>query len=216
MKKESLFIIGSIMAAAAVIFFLIMPAFDELSLNNGNIGGQQERIARINAFGEKIKNLSQEYEKNPEAGDKLLTALPKEKELAELLIGLEGLATGNGLIMESVDFTQIQAQQDISIPVQTDEQGQAIVPQAPATIPAGAPDVAQMAPGQTVPTAETYKTLLVKLRLSGNYDVFKAYLKAVEGNERLMDVVVFTAASAQSGAGENLLSFSVDLYVYYQ
>ncbi|MFH0852122.1 MAG: type 4a pilus biogenesis protein PilO [bacterium] len=213
MRKDSLIIISSIMAAAAIIFFLIMPAFDELSLNKDNITGQQERIARIEAFGEKIKTLNREYDKNPEAGDKLLTVLPKEKELAKLLIGLESLATGNGLTMESVDFMQIQTQQNISMPAQT---GEPIMPQAPDAVPVVASDATQMMPAQTVPSAEIYKTLLVKLRLSGNYDAFKTYLKAVEGNERVMDVMVFTFANAQSGAEQNALSFSVDLYVYYQ
>lgn len=63
-----------------------------------------------------------------------------------------------------------------------------------------------------------YKTLDVSLDLLGSYKAFKSFIKAVEENIRLMDIVSSDFAGEGEGGtvASNILSFNVKLKTYYQ
>ena len=205
MTKERLIIIGSLSALALAVAFLIMPALDSLNADRQFVAEQKSTLEQITSFNQKIEEMNRQYK--AEELERLLSILPKEEELPSLLIQLEALATGNGLIMESVDFSEI-AQTSETAPPRPSPELQNVFPQSQET----SGKSASLNP-QEVQSA-LYKILAVRLKLSGGYGAFKNYLQAVEKNLRLMDVSSLDL-NTSSGTAQNF-AFSVNLQVYYQ
>jgi len=205
MSKENLIIIGSLCALALAVVFLIMPAFDSLSANGQIIAEKKSTLEQTSSFNQKIEEMNRQYK--AEELERLLSVLPKEEELPSLLIQLEALATSNGLIMESVDFSEITQTSEVT-PPQPSPELQNVFPKS------------QEASGESVSLnpqeiqSAPYKILAVRLKLNGGYGAFKNYLQAVEKNLRLMDVTSLDLNSS-SGTAQNF-AFSVNLQVYYQ
>jgi len=204
MKRDTLIIVGSLMAAALIAFFLIWPEVDAMGAKKEDLVNKDTQIADLKAFAEKIKTLNDKYNMNPDELEKFLSVLPKEEEVPKLLIQLESLATENGLIMGSVDFRQVE-NKIVAAPVTAEDAGMFSGSQGSGS------GAAAPLPLPTAPPA-TYKTLAVSLKLSGGYDAFKSYLVAVEKNVRLMDVTSLGLGGGEQGN----YSFSVSLNVYYQ
>jgi Tfp pilus assembly protein PilO len=194
-SKENLVIISSLGALVLVVLLLIMPAFDSVNINRQIISERQSALEQAKLFNEKISELNNQYKS--EELENLLSVLPKQEELSDLLIQLERLATDNGLIMESVDFSKIEQSSQVQEPQSTDQSGEGVATEN----------------GQEV-QVQPYKILLVSLKLNGAYDAFKNYLQAVEKNKRIMDVTSLSL-NTSSGIAQNFF-FSVNLQVYYQ
>jgi len=197
MSKEKFIILGTLSALALFVVFVIMPSWDVLNVDRVTLSYRQSALEQAKSLNQKIEELNSQY--TNEELESVLSVLPKQEELSALLIQLERLATGNGLIMESVNFSKI-------------EQPPAAQESQPAPESENVtPDVGQITL-QENPTTP-YKVLLVSLKLSGGYDAFKSYLQAVEKNLRLMDVTSLSLSSA--GTSQNFF-FTVNLRVYYQ
>jgi len=214
MKNDTSIMIISVLAVMMIVFLLIMPAFDTLSLDEQSNADSKVRVESLGLSNTKMEELIRQYNSNPEDMEQIFSILPKQQELSGLLIQLESLAAASGLVMESVDFKEIKksvSPSDIQMPAVTGE-----------SVPGGANTGMAMpaAPGGTleqIEPVEPYKTLAVKLKLSGGYGTFKNYLQAVEKNQRLMDVVSLSVSSLQSGVEQGAnFSYTVDLRVYYQ
>jgi Tfp pilus assembly protein PilO len=197
LSKESLAVISSLGALALVTIFFIMPTFDSVNIDRQIASDKLVALEEAKLFNQRIAELNSQYKS--EELEKLLSVLPKEEELSALLIQLEGLATSNGLIMESVDFSKIGEESDAQEPQPTLESEEIGVEN-----------------GLAVQTTkiQPYKILLVSLKLNGDYNAFKNYLQAVEKNLRLMDVVSMSLGG-NSIIAQNF-SFSINLQVYYQ
>jgi Tfp pilus assembly protein PilO len=197
-SKENLVILCSLGALALIVVFLVMPSFDEFNLDRQIIVEKQASLEQAKIYNQQITDKNNQF-KNEQLQE-LLSVLPKQEELSALLIQLEGLATGNGLIMESVDFSKIEQQPQAEAPgtdTGTDMSGtdSGLITAGPAPAP-------------------PYKILLVTMKLNGAYDAFKNYLEAVEKNKRIMDV---TSLVLDNSSGlTQYFSFTVNLHVYYQ
>lgn len=212
MKKENLIIIGSLLAAGLIVFLLILPAWDSLSNTRSGLSQQEDRLMEIQEVATKIKQLDEEYQGNIEDLQKLVAFLPNKEELPSLLVQLESLASANGLIMESVDFTEVSKQKATA--------GQSKISSESGEIASTKTKNEQLAQEEVTPevvAAEPYKILSVNLQLIGGYNSFKNYLRAVEKNLRLMDVVSFNF-STQAGQTtvQTIFSFRININVYYQ
>lgn len=199
MSKENLVIIGSLCVLALVVLLLIMPAFDSISIVRQIVSEKQLSLEQAKLFNQQITDKNSRYKS--EELENLLSVLPKQEELSALLIQLEGLASGNGLIMESVDFSKIEQDTRAQEPQPADELQENVAPEN------GFVNLQEV-------QARPYKILLVSLKLNGAYGAFKNYLQAVEKNRRIMDVVSLSLSTG-SGAAQNLF-FTVNLRVYYQ
>jgi len=198
-SKENLVIIGSVCALVLVVLLLIMPAFDSMNIDRQIVSEKQSSLEQAKLFNQQIADKNSRYKS--EELENLLSVMPKQEELSALLIQLEGLATGNGLIMESVDFGKIEQDSQAQEPRLGDELQGGIAPENSQANSQGT----QIQP---------YKILLVSLKLNGAYGAFKNYLRAVEKNKRIMDVVSLSLNTG-SGIAQNFF-FSVNLRVYYQ
>jgi Tfp pilus assembly protein PilO len=207
MQKERLIVIGLLLALAAIAVFLIMPGIETLTATRQKLTNARAQLEQLKAYNEKIEKLNEKFNLNPEEIKNFLSILPKEQELAGLLIQLETLAAANELVMDSVNFKEI-AKKNVAVPAISDD-NQALVPEKSGV-------AGQSASFQASASAGGYKTLSVDLALSGGYQAFKNYLQSVEKNLRLMDVMSLDMAGGQSGGQKAVFSFSVNLNVYYQ
>jgi Tfp pilus assembly protein PilO len=196
-SKENLVILCTLGALALVAVFLVMPSFDSVNLDRQIIGEKQASLEQTKIYNQQIAEKNNQF-KNEQLQE-LLSILPKQEELSALLIQLEGLATGNGLIMESVDFSKIEQQPQAEAPsdTETDVSGTdtGLITAGPAPAP-------------------PYKILLVTMKLSGSYEAFKNYLESVEKNKRIMDVISLVLDNSSGLA--SYFFFTVNLHVYYQ
>ena len=202
MKKENLITIICALGFLVMAFLLVWPAFEDTVSQKKDLTVIIGQAEELKTYIEKVKNLEEQYNLNPEDYAEILAILPKEQEISELLKQLESLAMVNKLKMSSIDFKE------------------AVQKARPETKSSNivnlSPKLDANSAGVQSPTSqpqEAYKTMQVSLRLEGFYADFKNYLKAIEGNGRLMDVTFLNLLIVQTDSPS---SFSVSLYVYYQ
>lgn len=196
MKKDLITIIFSLLALVLIVFLLIFPTFDSLDISRAGLAFEKNRFAEAETRNQELKALDKKFRDNPNELEKLMKALPKESELAGLMINLENLATASGLIMGSIDFDNIDKKTSTK-------------PSRPGE---GGLDQNTSVTGQNQPAV--YKIMAVRLALRGGYNNFKSYLAAIEKNSRLMDVTSFNFSRGSQEADLN--SFRLELDVYYQ
>lgn len=152
---------------------------------------------------EELDALAQNYQKllatinSVSAADieRVRQALPQNQEGARLLTTLETLANKHGLALKQVDISVTFAQG-----------------QSPAVAPGRSvprPNTANPAPN---PTASGARELPITLAVNGSYEAFKAFLRDLESNLRIIDVqsIVFTAAN------QDALDITLKIQTYYQ
>ncbi len=207
MKKDNIIIILSLLALILIVFLLVLPAFDALNMASASLSFEEEQFAQIQAQSQKLSALEKKYKDNPGELEKLKLAVPEEEDLSGLLINLENLAAANNLVMGSVNFKAAEKKLSIAPPqigdtgiLPGENQGLADAPSA----------------GSVQPMIQTYKITAVTIDLAGGYNSFKDYLKGVEGNERLMDVISFNYSRGESSQGSDSYKFGLNLNVYYQ
>lgn len=207
MKKNIIVIILFLLAIVLAVSLLILPGLDALNASRESIAFEKDRLARVQAQRQKLDALDKKYRDNPNELEKLIAALPKGAEFADLLVNLEYMAAASNLVMSSVDFKVVE-KKTVARPPQMREDSGDILP-------------AEKEPGSAGLSAENqrsvspYKILAIILSLEGGYDNFKNYLKTIEGNERLMDVTRLNYG-AKGGQQAQTYSFGLELNVYYQ
>jgi Tfp pilus assembly protein PilO len=205
MQKELVTIIAAALCLIVIFFLLSVPAWDSFSAVKTEIDLKNQDLAETKDSLAKISELQEKYKNNQDEIEKLADILPKQQDLASLLVQAENLAVANGLVMNSINFTEIK---DTTPPSAMPEEplmknttgeeinGQAVLKQS---------------------TRSDYKILQLNMDLKGSYDSFKKYLKEVEKNMRLMDIISLNLSGAGGGGTENLSSsFNVSARVYYQ
>jgi len=112
-------------------------------------------------------------------------ALPQGARAAEFLTTLETLAKRNNIIMRQVDL-----------------------------IGESAPTPGQPRPGGTanLPRTGAYRELPMTLSVTGSYESFKFFLRDLEYNLRIIDVL----GVSFSGSGRNQFDFTIKGKTYYQ
>ncbi|OGZ35504.1 MAG: hypothetical protein A3A94_02625 [Candidatus Portnoybacteria bacterium RIFCSPLOWO2_01_FULL_43_11] len=184
-NKKIILIIGLFIAVFGATIFLVVPILKDLT--NIRIGIKEKRtelagiedlIVRVNEIKKQGRDIGKELEE-------VYLALPKEKDIPNLLVYFESLSTANGLILESIDFGEID-----------DETKR----------------------GDKKETEKLLKSREVELTVSGTYNAFKNYLRALEENIRSMNVnsIDFISRELITAADSDFLDFDLKVEVYYQ
>ena len=143
--------------------------------------------------------MKQVYDSRKSEMNRVFYVLPIEKDLPNLIVQFEALASENGLILEKINFIkQVTTKKAAAEDVEWGEKS----PTSTTTT-------------ETLEPQKDYKTLEVSLSLSGNYQSFQSFLEALELNIRLMDIksISFKTQKTEAGAG---FTFDINLQVYYQ
>jgi Tfp pilus assembly protein PilO len=189
MSKQLFVFIIIVIALVSVSYFLAWPAFVSVYASQKENAFWQEKIAETQNLKQKLGDLAGKYEIVKEDAERILAAVPKEEDLPALLVQLEALSSQNGLILNSIAFKQEDA-----------------------TLKKGQPSIDLKIVNPAVASAA--KKMGIHVALSGSPTAFRSFLKAVEDNLRIMDVETISFNSSSSFS-ESLVTFTVDLSVYY-
>ena len=194
----------AIIAVIAIGLWFIKPAYNEIKILIQEIETKQNTLDEKQKLVVDIKKLISQYEDVKGKVNKVFYVLPNEAEIPNILVQLEALASENGIIFESINFGEIQQSEQEKI---TFKEETSLSPEE------------QGKEQENSKVVDRRKSISVDVKLIGSYENFKNYLKSLENNIRIMDIISinFSGISGEE-KGENLNNFSylVKLKVYYQ
>ncbi len=108
MKKT---IIITILAATVIGIILLLdwPAYQRMNFLKTEVEKHHQFLKEKQELSIKVNQLKQSYEAQEENIKKLNYALPEGKDIPNLIVQLEALASENGLILEEINFGSKQA-----------------------------------------------------------------------------------------------------------
>lgn len=108
-------LLSSILTAASILIFflLVLPAFDETRMLRGSIKEREGILKETEEISGRIRDLNQEIESRRLEVEKLDRLLPREKELSEILSGIESIVSVSGLTLSEINLSEIPGQGEI-------------------------------------------------------------------------------------------------------
>lgn len=106
------FIISLICLGATIVVLigLVRPAWQALQDNRLAIKKLQSKLTLLEGLLNQTKKLEKEEAEIKEEGQKILLALPEEKDIPALLVQFETLASVHNLVLNSIDFQEVSPQ----------------------------------------------------------------------------------------------------------
>ena len=216
MKKETIILIGSLLATILIVFLLIIPAFETLSETISELDKQKNNLIVSQNNIKKVDELKKIYPDIKKSEGDFEIALPTETDINESKtklydlmnklvpssgLNLEGsVAVREGQVVNLVPNTVVGTD-DILPKLKT--QGNLLIN----------PNILPAAP------QESYRVISVSLSLKGTVDNFKKFLQIIENtrDHRIMDVTFFSFTNPPiQEAGTQIIPFSVNLNTYKQ
>lgn len=184
-NNKIIIIVSLFVVVIGAMIFLIVPALEDLINIKNEISPKRKELAGIEDLIIKTNEIKKQERDIRKELEEVYSALPKEKDIPNLLVYFESLSVANGLILESIDFGPMDEG------VKKEDRKQ---------------------------TEKTLKSREVKLTVSGTYNAFKNYLRALEQNIRSMNVssVDFISRQLFTDADSDFLEFDLEVEVYYQ
>lgn len=102
MRQSFIVTIGIIAAIAIVAIVLIPPLYEEVGLQRNSIQEKEEVILELEKLVQKTEEWRSELFQEEESIETLDLFLPDEKDLPNLIVSLESLSAGNGMILKSI------------------------------------------------------------------------------------------------------------------
>ncbi|MBI2003626.1 MAG: type 4a pilus biogenesis protein PilO [Parcubacteria group bacterium] len=105
----------SISAAASVLvfFLLVLPAYDKTRMLRDSIEERESILREAEDISARVGNLNREIEARKADIDKLDRLLPKEKQVPELLSGIESIVSGAGMTLSEMNLSDVPGQDQI-------------------------------------------------------------------------------------------------------
>lgn len=184
---KNIIILILILGFIAIVVFLDMPEIQGILDLRKNIKNEKEMFLEKQETLAKVEKLGEDYKADEENLKKVNYILPSNKDIPNLIVQLEALAFEGGLILENFDLSTTEEKAvSKAAEIRTQEEIQ----------------------------VKNYQTLVIDLKLIGDYSGLKSFLRAIEENIRLMDIESITL-SPQSE--ESLLfDFEIIIKTYYQ
>jgi Tfp pilus assembly protein PilO len=210
MKRLHLFII---LAAALLLvaWFLVWPAAQSVLMLRQEKSVWESKLKEAQQYKKTLADLEKKYKEWQDEESRILDAIPNKGDLPGLLVQLEAMASQNGLILNSLNFVYPQVE----------KLARAVVPDADTSGNKTDSDnsvISSVSASEQIPPSNV-NTLAVSMELVGDYVSLKNFLKAIENNLRLSDVM--TVLFSQQGRGGQSQTFesgklSIGLNVYYK
>lgn len=188
-----------LIALVAIVMFLDLPAYNKVGFLRDEIEKYEQFLEEKEELLVKVSQLKQIYESREEEINKVYYVLPSLADIPNLIVQFEALASENGLILGNLGFGKIEATKKTSQVIWSTVTGE-----------------------EETTSQDGYENLEISLSLTGSYQSFKSFLRALEYNIRLMDIKSINFSSIEEEGetmgviGIQTYTFSVDLEVYYQ
>jgi Tfp pilus assembly protein PilO len=193
MNKKIIVTLINLLVSVILVFVFINPLWASIKTLKTGIAKQEQEVKKVEELVAKIQKLKQAYQEIGGDIEKISLALPSEEDLPYLITQFESLASSNGLLLESVKFTNKETKKKSSRKAEQLDQSQEV--------------------------SSSFSRSSFEIRLNGSYEGLKGYLRALENNVRLMDVEVidFSAVKGKDVDLSNLgiFKFGLRMVVYF-
>lgn len=183
-----------ILVAIGIGFFYLKPLYKEIDSLRSQVADKREIVSLKQRSIEKVKELKANYNLIEEKKKKkVFYILPTAPEIPNLLVQLEALASENGMMFEDVTFTESELKNTTKRRSKEKESEK----------------------------KGGLKELTVDIKLNGRYEAFRNYLKALEQNIRIIDIVSIDFSSSKENGKESsetfgVFSYSIKMKAYQQ
>ena len=185
---KNIIILTLILGFIGIVIFLDIPGVQNTLRLREQIKEQKKLFSEKQDLLHKIEDLKKNYEEHQENLEKTDYILPVGGDVPNLIVQLEALALEGGLVLEDVSFSVYKEE----VETRTKE-----------------------VPEEKEKTSKDYQALLINLKLIGDYPAFKNFLKAVEKNIRLIDIISVNFSS-KSKEQSSLFEFNLSVKTYHQ
>lgn len=188
-------------------YWLVWPDYQKIDSNKAVISAKQNEVDLLQDNLKQMQNTVLRL-RDP-AVQKIGLAVPSGSSKFSLTLEMQALAANTGMVFKSLDMTEEKPAtgSGSNAQVSTGEEDlklQKINPTNAQPLSVGL----NSASGSASVSATAYKTLGLKINVSGNYETLKKFLSVLENEQRLIDVKSFNySSSAKSSSGS--LSASV-------
>jgi len=189
-KKNLIIIIVSLIIFIAVLIFFDLPSYNKTALLRSEIKKYQNSLKEKEELVLKVNELKEIYDSRRSAINKVYYVLPVKKDVPGLIVQFEALASENGLILESINFSEKEIKKSAAI-----KTGQGT---------------------SATESKQTYKSLIISSEVGGSYQSFKTFLKALEFNVRIMDIKSIDFSLEENEEKSWDFTFNLEIEVYYQ
>jgi Tfp pilus assembly protein PilO len=107
--KKNIIVLISVLIFVAILFLFDLPAYNKVALFRSEIKNYQNFLKEKEELLVKVNQLKQSYESRKDEIDKIYYVLPFEKDISNLIVQFEALASENGLVLESINFKESAA-----------------------------------------------------------------------------------------------------------
>ena len=200
MNKKNIISLISFIISLILIFVFVFPLFSSARAIYSDLTQKRQEIEKLKELSGKIGKIEQDYDSISEAVEKVLLALPEEKDLPQLLVQLEKIAVNNGLLLESIEFGEISKKEESDF-IRSIKDYETL--------------------NQSKKMLSTFPNSSVLLKVAGSYSAFKNYISALEKNVRSMDIYSIQFSFSESGmrslfSDSGIFEFNLGINVYYK
>jgi len=199
MNQKNIISLISFIVSLILIFVFVFPLFSSAREIYSDLNQKRQEIEKLKELSSKIGKIEQDYDSISEAIEKVLLALPEEKDLPQLLVQFEKIAVNNGLLLESIEFGEISKKEESDF-IRSIEDYETL--------------------NQSKKMLSTFPNSSVLLKVAGSYSAFKNYISALEKNVRSMDIysIQFSNDSKMRSlfSDSGIFEFDLGINVYYK
>jgi len=199
MNKKNIIAAISFIISLALMFVFIFPLFSSAKVMYLDLSQKRQEIEKLKELLDKVEKISQNYDSISEEVEKILLALPEEKDLPQLLVQFEKLALNNGLLLESIEFGEISKKEKKDFIRNIDDYNEL---------------------NESKKILFTFPNSFISLKIVGSYSAFTNYIDALEKNVRSMDIysIKFDSDNTMRNlfGDSEIFEFNLGINVYYK
>jgi|GEM_PF-1415836 len=191
MNKKIIISLISLTLSIALIFLFAFSQWPLIKNLRTELTQKKQILNELNELLDRVNQIEEEYQEVADDAQKIFLGLPTKKDISYLLVHFETLASDNGLLLESINFGQIDKDKKQKANQEIDKSPKLL---------------------------SNLSSFSVDLSMAGSYDAFKNYLNAMENSVRLMDIklVNFVASNRDSFSTDlGIFEFNLGINVYY-
>ena len=192
-RAISLLVSAFLLVGALIVYAAwVRPAYDTVTALRGSLIAQQNFFDEKKKAVDKVGTLIMQYKGAGSLEDMISLSLPQSEEVSSVFNQLQAIAGTNGM---TVEVFNVQ----------------------PLSMRSGSDEIAA-AKGKSkdaIPLVRSVGTLRLSLRLTGPYAAFKEFVRGLETNIRVMDVVSMKVEPV-GAKGADMFAYTLVADTYYQ
>lgn len=202
MQTKSLIAILLLLVSFVVGYWLVWPDYKRIDSTKVIINEKQNKVDSLKDDLKQMQDAVLRL-KDP-AVQKIKLAVPNGSSKFSLTLEMQTLAASTGMVFKSLDITEEKPAvgSNLNVRVSTGEEDLKLQKINPTNTQSSSASPSGASGGASTPTT-AYQTLGLKINVSGNYEILKKFLNALENEQRLIDVKSFNYSASAKKSSES-------------